>query len=744
NINANSTATTTFNAVNAASVTTNTGGTTQLNGNVTTTGSQTYADAVTVANNPIISGNALTFNDTVNGSSDLTLNAVSGNIAFNGAVGNANSLSKLQISGKNITANSAVNVAGNIGISADTINLQGILTTTNNGTLTISNTGNLNILNNLNLDGAFNQNGAGSVALSGNIATTNDNITFSGPVTLNTPITFTLGDATIAFGSTLSAGSNPLNLTAGEIDLSGNVSGTGALTLQPATVGQNIAVGGIDNNTSALDLTASELNLIQNGFSSIAIGRSDSTAKVSIPYNLTFVDPLSIQGGTGTIALDGTLTGNDNSSIALNAATINLNYGINTNKNPIAINGTVTLSNDINLSTSGGDIKITGAIDGNHLLNLDAATGNVLVEKNIGGTAPLSVLNVTATQAEFTGNIASNSGFNIAAASTKLGGNVTTNNGNININGVLGLTKDAILSTAGGNIAFGGAIDSIDAARNLTLASGSGSITFNGSVGATSQLGNLAIDNAGNVTGNSTINAQQLTALNTEKVNLSGDVTAGKVDITAQGDISVKNITTTNGGEILFTSGNNFTAGNLNTSANSGGNITVKAITSITTGQINSSAIVGNAGNVFLDPIGDIQVEFINAQGGTGGTGGEVTAITGNFFRATGAFSTPLSPTGFASISTAGGAGGGKITIVHAGGDGGTPIQPFVVGDAASNGTAGAITTGQSTITSQSFQRSSSVGNTAFLTDDAINPPPTPTPTPVETPTPTPSETPTP
>jgi hypothetical protein len=46
------------------------------------------------------------------------------------------------------------------------------------------------------------------------------------------------------------------------------------------------------------------------------------------------------------------------------------------------------------------------------LLNLDAATGNVLVQGNIGGTAPLSVLNVTATQAEFNnGNIASNSGF---------------------------------------------------------------------------------------------------------------------------------------------------------------------------------------------------------------------------------------------------------------------------------------------------------------------------------------------
>jgi hypothetical protein len=196
------------------------------------------------------------------------------------------------------------------------------------------------------------------------------------------------------------------------------------------------------------------------------------------------------------------------------------------------------------------------------------------VQGNIGGTAPVSVLNVTATQAQFSnGNIASNSGLNIAAARTLLGGNITTNQGNININGVLGLTKDTRLSTAGGNIAFGGAIDSIDGVRSLNLDAGSGSITFKGSVGATRELGNLAIENAGNVTGNSTINAQQLTAVNTEKVSLSGDVTAGKVDITAKGDITVKNITA-NGGEIIFTSGNNFTAGNLNTSGNTGGKLT--------------------------------------------------------------------------------------------------------------------------------------------------------------------------
>jgi hypothetical protein len=61
NINANSTATTTFNAVNSASVTTNAGGKTQLNSDVKTTGAQTYNDAVTIANSPVLTGNGITF-----------------------------------------------------------------------------------------------------------------------------------------------------------------------------------------------------------------------------------------------------------------------------------------------------------------------------------------------------------------------------------------------------------------------------------------------------------------------------------------------------------------------------------------------------------------------------------------------------------------------------------------------------------------------------------------------------------
>jgi hypothetical protein len=101
NLTANSTGTTAFNqTVNAASLTTDAGGTTQLNGNVTTTGPQTYGDAVTIANNPILSGSDITFNNTVDGSSDLTVNAGTGNVTFNKAIGETTPLTSLTANSK--------------------------------------------------------------------------------------------------------------------------------------------------------------------------------------------------------------------------------------------------------------------------------------------------------------------------------------------------------------------------------------------------------------------------------------------------------------------------------------------------------------------------------------------------------------------------------------------------------------------------------------------------------------------
>jgi hypothetical protein len=130
-----------------------------------------------------------------------------------------------------------------------------------------------------------------------------------------------------------------------------------------------------------------------------------------------------------------------------------------------------------------------------------------------------------------------------------------------------------------------------------------------------------------------------------------------------------------------------------------GGAIAIKARNQINADVINSSSAFGNGGSVFLDPFGDIQVTSINAQGGTNGTGGNVDITTDQFFQAGGSF---LDQNGvLASISNAGGVGGGAIAIRHGGG---SRLVPFLVGNPTTNGTLGAVTNGQSPITTfQSF-----------------------------------------
>lgn len=138
--------------------------------------------------------------------------------------------------------------------------------------------------------------------------------------------------------------------------------------------------------------------------------------------------------------------------------------------------------------------------------------------------------------------------------------------------------------------------------------------------------------------------------------------------------------------DLTNNSSGTITTGDITTT---GGNITINATNGITTGNLNSHSSEGDGGDITLNTTsGNIQVTTMNSQGGTSGTGGKVDITTPNFFQATGTF-TDQNGT-IASISTAGGSGGGTMIIRH----GGNGITPFVVGNAETNGTAAVITTG--------------------------------------------------
>lgn len=419
----------------------------------------------------------------------------------------------------------------------------------------------------------------------------------------------TLGINTFLLASSPNNNFGNITLTGDAIDLFGgnnSIVSNGSILIQPFTPNQNITVGGAgDRGTTTLDLSTAELSTLANGFSSITIGRTNSSGAITLGNNFTFFDPITIRSpqGSGSIDTSGfTLRGEDNATITLLA-----NQGIKTGSilNP---GRSITIT-----STSGGIDTTAGT------LNSSSTTGN-------GGA------------------IALNAYTNITSAD--INGQSSTGNGG-----------------------------------ELTLNSKTGGVT----------TGNLT---ASGVTGGGSIIVSAQNAIATGTVNSSASSGAGG-NITLTGEAGA------------------ITTGNLNASgATNGGDIRLDASTQIRTEQVNSSGTSGRGGNVELDSSGDAQVSWINAQGGN--RGGTVDIATQRFFRANGTFS---SANGNASISTSGGRNGGSITIRH----GGRGIVPFVVGDAATNGTAGLITSGSSTIApQQSFPFTYTQDNIRII---SVNPP---------------------
>jgi filamentous hemagglutinin family protein len=205
----------------------------------------------------------------------------------------------------------------------------------------------------------------------------------AGNVTLFAPNGISLGNVN-ATGSKV--GGN-ITLNSNEIDFVGgknSIISNGELFLQPTNQSQDITIGGTAN-TTAFDLTATELNAISNGFTGITIGRPDGTGAITIGETKTsektattldqsttalseliFSDPVLIQspGNSGTIASKVPISGVDNATITLVGGSLNIGditsqAGINI----AATNGNITAGviSTRSENGSGGNISIRSA-----------------------------------------------------------------------------------------------------------------------------------------------------------------------------------------------------------------------------------------------------------------------------------------------------------------------------------------------------------------------------------------------
>jgi filamentous hemagglutinin family protein len=405
-----------------------------------------------------------------------------------------------------------------------------------------------------------------------------------------------------------------------------------------------------------------------------------------------------------------------------------------------APDGVVFLSNTdtgISFGASNFTIRANNALPGGNIQTGDIDTRNSGNGGNIFFSARQNI-----TTGSILANAANGNGGQISL--TSLGGNIDTSAGILDTSSGSG-DGGAISLKASGNITTGILDSTSDSGLggNITVTSTGGAISTLGDLRSYSSQGNsgsVALAANGNVTTRNIYSASP---------NV-GDGNGGRISITSQ----TGGIDTTQG--IIWSFGD----------VGAGGDILLAAFGTIQTGEVNSSSLQSNAGNITLTsragaieagdvvaasdngnggtitltaPLG-ILVSTIDAQGGSNGTGGNVTVTTNGFFRAIGSF---IDQNGInASISTAAGSngngggeeaaisatGGGDITIRH-GGNGSTP---FIVGNASTNGTQAAITSGtdNTIFPTQSFLGNFTQGNIQIIT--GVTPPPPPPPPPTE------------
>ncbi|MFN5855590.1 MAG: CHAT domain-containing protein [Pseudanabaenaceae cyanobacterium] len=577
-----------------------------LNGNVTSTNSQTYGGEVFIGGSGITLNSSanngpISFASTVNSATatptNLTINPGLGDITFQGAVGNTNRLGILTISRPAIF---------NVGVNQ--------------------------FDQNVTVDSLVTAQGGVSTIINGNITTnTTAGQVYNNPVVLknNVVLDSSAGNGAITFNSTLqSDGTKNPNLTL--------AAGTGAITF-----------GGVVGGSSA----AQNLNdLVINSASSINIANNITSAA-----GMTFTQPVNITGATVILASNGggtnfgsTLNGGGDltvsatgvisfagavgntsplSSLEVNASQIRLNDNFNVTNN-LSFFAPVTLSNSRNtpITLTAGRVGFSDTLDGSRSVTVNS-TQPASFSTDIGATTPLNSLTVA------TPNYTSLQNITVV-------GDLTL--GNIQSTSSPG-TPIQLRSTSG-NIVIG----TITHVGNSDVPSG-------GTVSVNSDNGSItvgAIDTRAYASGPTA--AGGAVSLQTKgSLNINGSVNTSS--------------TNSSGGKQDFTVGGSFTSGDLISSGQTdGGDITVKANTSITTGNINASSSIGKGGNVLLDPVGNVVVGSINTSGAT--QGGNVTLVsTGGALQLLNTITSASNASCIgASICTAGGTGG-LISLQHGG-----------------------------------------------------------------------------
>jgi filamentous hemagglutinin family protein len=498
------------------------------------------------------------------------------------------------------------------------------------------------------------------------------------------------GDINLTAGGNISVNSfQSTPLTNGNggnviVQAGGNIQTIGVANIFNETITTNVG-NAFSGNAGNISLTSI------NGAINVSSGRVTATTPLGNSGNITFRASGDIKTGLGT-GFDSvsSFVGTGNAG---NISLTSTNGAIDVSAGRVDTVATIGNAGSITFQAA-GDI-ITGA--GAPTL---AAVGSFIA---FGGNGTPGTISFTS----FSGSINTSLG-EVSAANSNIG-----NGGNVFFlakNNIVTATISAGTFDSTGNggiislISQSGSINSTAGILN-TIALGNGGSIFLQALGniSTSNLATSSsfIGNAGSISVTSTSGAIDTTLGSVRARINGGNGNGGTINFRASGDINTSEILATGnlgGGVINLTSSNgaiNTTTGDIDASSidGNGGNINFKARNSITTTNLSTSSDLGVGGNISLDPIGDIVLVSANTSGSIQG-GNFLASSTGGNIRVTGFVSSVFTACGGASICSVSNSGdtGGQIFLRHGG------LNPFVIGNSSTNGTAGIVTTGSSTL----------------------------------------------
>lgn len=500
--------------------TTDVAGSTTLNGTITSTGNQTFNDAVNLAGNTTINAGAgnITFGSTIDQGQTLTLNS-SGTTTLVGAVGGSAALAALtsDSAGTSVFNGGTINATGNIRFDDGlTIGLDTTMTSASGGiTLGTGATGTAHSLT-LNssgltaLSGVFTglttltTDSGGTTQLSGSI-TTSGGQTFDDSIILNF-------DTTLASTSNGQIQFNAINGNARSLTVN-----TGGVTkfLGSATGFSSLTTDASGSTTMGGGTISSTGNQVFNDAVTLTANTTVSSSAGGITFGSTVDGSFSLTANvpTGSTAFIGAVgSGNALTSLTTDAGggTITATPTISTGTGGITFNDTLTLTGDITLNTSTGPAFLTGVVGNSHSLTINSF-GTTTLNGSFSGIQNL---------------LSDPNGF------LSVGGTFTTVNATFNDPLTL-IANTTINANGASGITFG---STIDGGFSLTANIATAPTTFNGAVGGTTALTSLTTDTGGG------------TVLNGGLIRTSGVQTYNDF-VTLNADTT---FTSTGTGDILF------------------------------------------------------------------------------------------------------------------------------------------------------------------------------------------------